>query len=377
MKKKLLAFLTALVCALTCASVLVGCSNEEKKAHNETQWKAAFNSALSARTYEIKQKPLMRYEDEETGQTHEFYSTVSITKLDIANRLYYAYNAWSPEFTNTEYLMKKGDRYYLAFSQAGFAARRLTEAEFGEREQEDFVGEYGTIIETLLKKYRDSYGSFKAAGSGSNSWSRSDDEGNVIESHEVSYTNYAWQNTSVTLGEGEDAMTYSVESVKVSIDTEGALYGVTLTGILPPADATEGDDETEEEPTKMEFEITFDPDVQRAINDGHILYPEALGHSFEYTDVLGPEGPTLSSLVEACRYKKITVAANGAISGDVQLGGADISTFTLTETDETITVSNGTITLTGTLEIKSGRIVITLTTEINGDTYTFILNGVD
>ena len=376
MKKKILARVTAAAVAATCAVAFVACDgNGDEKAHTEAQWKAAFNSAMSDGAYDFKQSVLLPSEDDNGSPYYHLYSE---TKLDTTNRVYVE-QTYMPGVIDTDFLLKRGDRYYMSSSpywdpmSSYYVGGQLTAEQFAEYEQRDYIGEYGGVIEYLLTTYRDNYSKFSAAGAGSESTTVADIDGNTLSEVKVDYTIYSWKNVPFNY-EYSDERNYSliVDDVKVKIDSHGALYEVVLDGMSPTGD----DVSDEDKESKAQFELRFTVDINKMVSDFGIIFPDVYGNTFVFTDVRGVP----DEVKEAYLDKQIVCAADGSLSGDVTIDDMSISDFKLTDSCGKITIAGGDYTLTGTVSASAydGKVTMTLTLDIGeGNSIVFVMERVE
>lgn len=358
MKKKILPLIAVSACAIACASALVACGGDDEptKSHTEAQWKAAFNAELDTPYYRWEERYYIT--DEHGGG----YVPLSEFQCDAVNRMYF-YATSAPNVTGN-YLFKQNSKYYGSVSAsegAYYNLEKLSLEEFTEKENGD-VGQYKKLVEDLLKKYRDDYGSFDCRSGGEVS-----QEGVLI----AKYSTYELENSSFTVrgileNKEEGDIVYNVEKVEVSITDDGKFYSFTLSGIT--GGGING---------KMQFyysPFTYVNGIDLHKDIDALVLPEIVGNTFKLDNIyIDADVPTeelrgyqqwASDVLLENYNKHIECDENGTITGDIVLGDIALSTFTLTErddSDENVSVSNGTYTLNGHFGIDNNSNTLALT----------------
>lgn len=362
MKKKILAIMTALACTATCATALVACGDDEiQKHHSEAQWKAAFNAALDTPNFKLQQNYLV-----DSG-----YAGMFDLYYDSVKQIYIMNDYFDGTAESTTFLFKKGAKCFMGDTSA--LAEEITAEDFAGRVS--YLDEYyASMADMLLEKYRDSYGKFVTYG------------GNG-ETNGVKYYNYVLKNSKFTIeGSIPDAtapdgykkgdIEYSVESIQVDITTSGELYKITMDGIT-----NEYDENT------LEFVFNQGSGAQEMLDQYSMRLPEVFGTTYEFVDVT--VNPNIESLLQQAgamrqlyQGKRISCAADGSLSGDVEVDGTSITEFKLTESNGQITVTGGGYTLHGECKADKnmGEILLKLNNTIQSGNdeivFTFILKRV-
>ena len=358
MKKKLLATITALSLAATCASALVACGDDTPgKHHTKEQWQNAFDT-ISKTDYALEQ-----FVQNKEANSYEFNMGLYCDKTDDAYML--VTNTGTEGYHNS-LLQKKGDRYYTAkwgVNDVRFA--ELISPEDFSTKSDEMIDTFGNTIDGLIMYLRDGYGQFGAGGGGH----YEDADGNLIKLYDYECKNY-----SVKI-DGEEAAVF--DDVMVRINEKNVLEMVSIKGLDVSGDEKAG--------------ITYQfGDGSWYINDAlssiHMLYPEVLGQTFTLESVnvdtnVGTFEEMARDMENEYKNEAVTCAANGKLSGNIQFDGKAISQFTLTDDYGDITVEGpDNITLTGECFINSDiseiclKLYLTIPTQ-NGDvtfTFTFV-----
>lgn len=372
MKKKLLATITALSLAATCASALAACGDDGNKAMtvNETQWKTAINAAIDCNDFEA---------------VYEVYDESQSTYLDEM-RLFYkkADNAYLMDVATKDgflnrYLHKKGDRYYGVEWLFGHAqcADLMTKAEFDNAVAQS-VTIYDVIADNVLEQVRDNYSKFKSNGI---------DGGLSIDGTLIKHATYESKNFSFTMKSLKtidtngapvyEDIAYTAELASVTVTENDTLYSMHFEGVLA-VDEAQG---------KLKQGFYYSPvaDIAYELDQDyiHMLYPEVLGQTFTLESVkVDTNDETFvemaSDMEQDYLNEEVTCAEDGKLSGDIIFDGKAISDFTLTDDYGDITVKGpGNLTLTGECYIEDDinkvalKLYLTVPTENGNVIFTF------
>ena len=326
MKKKLLATITALSLAATCASALVACGDDTPgKHHTKEQWQNAFDT-ISKTDYALEQ-----FVQNKENNSYDFNMGLYCDKTDDAYML--VTNTGTVGYHNS-LLQKKGDRYYTAkWGVYDVRFAELISPEDFSTKSAEMIDTFGNTIDGLIMYLRDGYGQFGACGGGQ----YEDADGNLIKLYDYECKKY-----SVKI-DGEEAAVF--DSVMVTINEKNVLEKVSINGLDVGGDEKAG--------------ITYRfGDGSWYINDvlsntmEPVHYPEVFGKTLLLVNLeVDTADAELRAMANEMQMElsgeEIKCGANGALSGDVSIAGIPISQFTLTENYGEVTVSGGGITLTG------------------------------
>lgn len=349
MKKKLLPVILAVACTATCALAFTACDSEDPKVHTATQWEQAFESALSNKDYEWREKYCIKGDVDEFGYDKYDYP-VSYIVCDTPNN-YFTSSYYYSERTDMTTIFKKGNRYYKGNDV--YNLERLSAEDF-ETEKNNIISGTDKVATLLLNLYKSRYADFKSFGSGSGG------------SDGISYHNYLLRDSTFKMEtatqSGTKEVEYNVEKVEVSlIDNSSEIHQIYFTGITPKEDV--GDLENE----KLQF--IYERGLSKSYLENFDNVYEIDGKTFElhHVEVNAPDSiPEAEYLayydwslktVQDNQGKTVTHNLNGTLSGDIVINDELISTYTLTDDLGVITVTNGTTTLTG----ECSNYVLTLT----------------
>lgn len=330
MKKFIAVAAAALAVVMTFGLAACGGDEQPGKYHTKEQWETAFDT-ISTTDYQMY---LENY-DEQTG----FYQNVMTLGCDKANNAYMLERFG--EGGTTTYLHKKGDRYYEAQWDSGNMrfADLLSPTEFAAR-SEELIDMFGGTLNVLIKSFRDDYDKFNYDGNMGGHFTDADGNG-------VDYYSYECKNYSVYADPTDESgdPVYTIDNVVVSITDSNELCDVTLQGM-----AIDG------EKVRVTYSAGADIEGELSLNTYRIRYPEVLESSFVILNVDVDVDDLKVQAVEMqseLSEKTITCAANGKLSGDVEINGVHISQFTLTDDYGEITVSGGGMTLTGACDWRA------------------------
>lgn len=347
--KKIIATLSALACAATCAFGLAACTDDNAKTHTEEQWKAA----LTAEITESKSFSLSQSFDkiESDGKVKTVGSQNLWVYTDSVNTYYYTESENENNNTYKSYLLKKGDRYYQSTSNGKFAE---------EISAEDFattVGSYKNYIDDFKLYFgmiEARYDEFAASGSGNGTYTVDGvDKG-------IDFSSYSAENMELTFTHDNKTQKLTAERVDVNIEIETGVLDSVYFRQLAQVDADSNDNEL------MSFSYSND---YGSLNISELpKLPEFVGKTFQLVDAEVDNddyadnilGVGSNHIVAVNNGKTVTVNADGTLSGDITFQNVSITTYTWTDEIGELTISNvnnasvpasGKTTLTGGIKL--------------------------
>lgn len=356
MKKKNLLALLAVPCALCCAFGMTACSDDSaKKNHTEEQWKAAVTADISeSKSYSLSEEYDILESDGTTTTTR--WSDISVYS-DSANT-YYRLESHEDN-TDMSYLLKKGTRYYESMNNNGYDrayAEEISAESFttSERYLRNYISDAGIYLGMLETRYDE----FVKNGSGGHNYTEDGVE-KVME-----YTGYTAENMEFSLTYGGKTHKLTAEYVNVNLDNE--------TGVLDSVQfyhlALVDDDSEDKELMNLRYsndygKLTFDlPDLPEFVGRTFYLFDAQVDNTNYEEAILGNYNDH-THILQLTDGKTVTINADGTCSGDIEFNGISISTYTWTDENGALTVSNvnnaavpasGKNTLNGGIVLDSG-----------------------
>lgn len=327
MKKKITVTLLALVCAFGCAFGLTACGDDdEKKPHTAEQWDKAFQVVQS------QTQDYFWRESYGEGKNYKELTRIEVHR-DAENLSYFLTEGYpnNGEWSYKDsYLVKKGDKYYE--SENGEHAIQLRPEEFAQSEEKYLS--YTNSIPLLFQEFQSRYEEFKKTGSGSGS----SGDGETVVNFQ-SWVTYTLNDVTFTMQaqtqDGLKDVEYTAEEVTVEIsDQTGEVCDLTVRHL-----STAGEYAGQITDVDLKYQQYRDNNTL----SGYLL-PEVAGKTFCLMNVKVSNNAYYEMLVgntiEVNNGKTVTCNADGTLTGNIEINGVSLSTYTYTDDYGKITVSN-------------------------------------